>query len=288
MAGPVATLDARVFVVGCPRSGTTLVQSLLNAHPAVRSFPETHAFMESLADPPWDRLGLASRGSTDRIRSFLEDVDRSVLADEVPRVAVTWGRLARALVQVLDAMAAEDGASAWVEKTPDHLEHVDRLETHVPRARFVHVLRNGPDVVASLRDVTRDHPEAWGRGRPWSLEECAEKWAEAVRTSLHHADDEAHLNLRYEDVADDPEATLTSILDHVGLPDRDQVLAGRSAAADEVVRGDEPWKADVAEDVENRNGERFHQALGPEERERVMDLLDGTGLDRFVERPPAP
>jgi hypothetical protein len=284
----VTGVQNRVFVVGCPRSGTTLIQSLLNGHPDIHSFPETHAFIDVSPPLPWARYGLVQRGSIDRIGDFLEDIDRPDLKEKLPRIAVTWGRMARGLVRVLDTMATEAGASAWVEKTPDHLNHVDRLETHVPEARIIHVLRNGPDVVASLRTVTQRHPRAWGRDRSWSLKECAEKWVRAVRASRSRADGDVHLLVRYEDVVADPESVFEEMVDHIGLPWEPSAVERRSEAAGTLVRENEPWKADVGEAIENRNGERFYNALDPRERERVMDLLEGTEVEDLVVRPPRP
>lgn len=284
----MADVETRAFVVGCPRSGTTLVQSLLNAHPSIRSFPETHAFEDVRADLPWRRWGLVRTGAADGIRSFLAEIGREDLADEVPRRAFTWGRLARALVRVLDALALEEGARAWVEKTPDHLDQAGRIAHHIPDARFVHVVRNGPDVVASLRAVTREHPEAWGRGQPWTLEECATKWMDAVRRSLDLVEGEAHELVRYEEVAADPEGVLEGLLDHLSIPWRAEALSDRREAARELVQEDEPWKADVGKAVENRNGRRFHRALDPGERDRVLELLESPDLEDFVEPPPPP
>ncbi|MBJ3773817.1 sulfotransferase, partial [Klebsiella pneumoniae] len=68
----------------------------------------------------------------------------------------------------------------WLEKTPDHLFYIDHLRAAVPDVRFLHVQREGTQVVGSLYRVARDHP-AW---RPFlSLERCVDRWDTARRES---------------------------------------------------------------------------------------------------------
>ncbi len=277
----------RAFLVGCPRSGTTLVQSLVAAHPSVVSFPETHVLTRSIhEDHVLNRLGFVHPRNRRHLHTVLETADRQDLAHLVPRWPLRHRHMVQGLVRVLDRLAEDAGATAWVEKTPAHLHHVDLLMRHVPEARFVHVLRNGPDVVASLHDVTHRHPEAWGGAR--SLERCMTRWLQDVERSLTHRDDPRHLLVRYEEVTEDPETGLERILTHLDLPPEPQGLGDRREGAEALVEAGETWKSGVLEAVTNRNGHRFHTALTEAERDRVMARLQDEGPDDLVAEPPQP
>ena len=65
------TIDRRVFVVGVPRSGTTLVQSLLAAHSTMTSFTESHFFDRHFTRLPPSSLSILSRNPAPRLHEFL-------------------------------------------------------------------------------------------------------------------------------------------------------------------------------------------------------------------------
>ena len=62
----------RIFLVGCPRSGTTLLQSLLAAHPDITSFPESHFFRHLIDNRRWlhRTFGIASKRARTRKIKF--------------------------------------------------------------------------------------------------------------------------------------------------------------------------------------------------------------------------
>jgi hypothetical protein len=141
----------RLFLVGCPRSGTTLLQSLVAAHPQVASFPESHFFTRIISSRPVLRhLGLASLRARPQFTLLLDLLGRPELRTCLPRLAVSPRQYARAFTTVLDTVAREQHKQAWLEKTPRHLEYIDDISALVSNAKFIHLIRNGADVVASL------------------------------------------------------------------------------------------------------------------------------------------
>ena len=207
----------RTFLVGCPRSGTTLLQSLLFGHPDVISFPETFFFIHALNDQgKLHRLGLASVGA----RRGLESLAQLGLIHPCHRhrwAAVRTERsCARIFTAALDGAAARADNALWLEKTPSHLHRVAAIESYVPRAKFVHMVRRGTAVVASLYDVTHRHAEAWGG--PRDIDDCARRWRHDVRLSLVHAGKPNHAFVAYEDLVADPDAVLMRLCRFLELP----------------------------------------------------------------------
>lgn len=217
----------RAFIVGCSRSGTTILQSLLAAHPEIQTFPESHFFSRIYwMDAPYARAELIA---------FLSDAELAENVDEVPDVA---GKdLVRVFVDILDRASRSRGNRMWIAKTPLHLHHIDLIRTMVPRACFVHIIRNGPATVASLVRVTRAHPDLWGGAR--SASDCVARWVDDVRRSLAHLGDPSHHFVRFEHLVTDPDGETGKIFAFFGL-DAGSVQPLPSPGSFVLPR--EPWK----------------------------------------------
>lgn len=238
----------RVFLVGAPHSGTALLQSLLAAHPAVVSFPESHFAPALLSESRSARaLGLAAHGARARLVDFLRTVGRPDLEAELPRMRTVEEHV-HAFVAMLDRLAAERSAEAWIEATSRHLHHMDLLERCVPGAHFLHLVREGRDVAASLYEATRRNAQEW-RG-PWDLARCCQRWLDDLRATRSRAGAANHLSVRYEDLVEDPGRELLRICRSLGLEFDAAMLSDyREAAADVALEG-EPQRGRAQEPIE--------------------------------------
>jgi len=180
--------DKAIFVVGYPRSGTTLVQSLVTAlatDPAVVSFPETHFFnvIEKSLSP--DKDGRVSttdlRAHVDLIR---EKTGLNVSGEEVDDLCgrADGGRLdAHAVFEWIVFLNLRRTIKAplrqipfrWLEKTPYHANFLERIFALYPRAQAIHVVRHPVAAVMSRR---RNFP--FNRDTP--LEDLSRHWAHMI------------------------------------------------------------------------------------------------------------
>lgn len=273
--------QTRVFLVGCPRSGTTLLQSLLAAHPRLVSFPETHFFRVVLArrEERWRRrFGIASSHAPEALARLaaLGVMDGS--SSNQRRRMVTVGQYARLLTNTLDRAAAASGATHWLEKTPDHLLDVREIQRHVRRPNFIHMIRDGRAVIASLFEVKREHPE-WGGLA--TVDRVIEQWRRGLHRSLSWVGRRNHAFVSYERLVADPHRVLFRLCEFLSLPVSDgsveemvrgyareqQRLVGYAQGTPKgyVAQG-EPWKETVAEQIENRNAEKFTALFAPDDR----------------------
>lgn len=236
----------RLFLVGCPRSGTTLVQSLLAAGPELTSFTESHFFDRAFLPPPLDRWRV--RAAADRLREFA--AENNLVPDQarVPFDAADDGPgpAAAAFTALLDSAAADRGYGGWVEKTPDHLFRIGAIRRHVPRAEFVHVLR-GPDAtVRSLVRASRD----WGK--PRSALAFGVKWLLCARLSGRCRGRPGHHVVFYDDLVADPETGARALYAALGLAWSPDIMSRyREVARDLVVSG-ETWKSKNFGDIARR------------------------------------
>ena len=261
-------IGRRLFLVGCPRSGTTLLQSMLAAHPRIASFPETHFFER--VSPRFASVGMASPKRRDRRRllQFLSEVGHPEMECLIPRYAVTLRRSVGAFVEVLDALTLAQGGTVWVEKTPGHLHYIDLVEAHIPDALFIHLVRNGEDVVASLYEVSTEHPEVWGA--PATLEECVTRWTGDLKLTQGHIRKPQHTLVRYEQLLDHPQSVLANLCRFIGVEFDPGMLSEHSSVVQKLVLESEIWKDSARVDGLHRPMVRKFDQLFDQEQQAYI------------------
>jgi len=209
-------------IVGAPRSGTTLLRFMLDAHPLLAIPPETGFLV--LADQ--------FTGQDDATRrEFFEAVTR------YPPDAPAWNdfriphvTFASALSHIVPFSAAEGyralyrlyaerfGKPRWGDKTPMYGLHLPLIARHLPEARFIHVVRDGRDVALSLRQMWFSPGE--------SMEALAAHWSHFVSTARRDGSPTGrYLELKYEDLLCDTRRVLETLCAFIDLPFSDRMLA---------------------------------------------------------------
>ena len=148
------------FVGGCPRSGTTLLQRMLDSHPQLACANDTHFIPRVLEKHQPAALAWAIGGREIPLTNELvvgtlgyhRFYRLGVSADEA-QAAAEQATTYQAFVRHLYDCVAEHHAKTYAaEKTPDYVRHTHVLAGLFPQSRFVHIWRDGRDVVLSLLD----------------------------------------------------------------------------------------------------------------------------------------
>ena len=253
------SIDRRIFIVGVPRSGTTLLQSLLAAHSEIASFTESHFFARHFGLVPGLDKPVLTRNPAPRVREFL--AENNGTAGEAAQWFTDGGRwrlglrpllplqtrpVAHRLLRVLDELALSRDRTTWVEKTPRHLRYIpflEQLSGSDPSPRFVHLVRQGPQVVASLHAASQ-HWE-----RPYDLETCIARWNRDVAFSQSRlAAPNDHFVL-YEELTTQTETTLRRLFAELGLRWEEGILDTYGQVASDLVTQEETWKAHVGRPI---------------------------------------
>ena len=112
-------IKKRIFIVGCPRSGTTLLQSLLAAHPLICSFPETHFFPNTVGSSWRKYLKLASPVAHQKLYAFLDKIGQKDMQNFVPVHGLLLKNYVTAFVKILDELTSvyyTRKLKTWIKK----------------------------------------------------------------------------------------------------------------------------------------------------------------------------
>jgi len=212
-----------LFVTGCTRSGTTLLQRMLDSHPSLAVSDDTRVV------PRWViRLNLGPESPltdqmVDEIVGFRRFGGLGIDEPAARRLAVGAGTFAGFVRALFDEFARRSGKPLAGEKTPGYERYLPFLSRMFPDARFVNIVRDGRDVALSTLEWMT--PERFlGRLALWNEEPvamCALRWRRQVsageqgRSEL--GDDRCFL-VRYEELAATPEPVLRSVAAFLDLP----------------------------------------------------------------------
>jgi protein-tyrosine sulfotransferase len=204
-----------IFIIGVPRSGTTLVRTILDSHPEIACGPET----------PW--LAPHQPRSIGALHRFLCDDKLGVCASfGLDRDTVT--RASRRMAEDLfGAYAHLRGKSRWAEKTPDNLLHLEFLLELFPDARLIHIVRDPLDVAISTsvipehrKGISASHEKLLQLGPGVTVGNNAfnallrrSHWDRLIHAGLSGRD---VLRVAYERLVRSPEVVAREICAHVG------------------------------------------------------------------------
>jgi len=248
---PPTSANEYLFMVGCARTGSTLLQHVLNRSPEICLAPETHFMKRSR------KLGLASRlAAADSPARLRELAERLYTVDpESTRGGWAWlrrnvpieafvdllgqtDRSERALFDLVMRVYAEwakPGTSPRIlgEKTPGHIRHVPQLLEWFPNARILHTFRDPRAIYAS--ELRRRRQGRWGlKSRlpaavaglvdplltPMQMVHTSIRWTQAAQLDRRYESElgDRYLRVRFEDLVAEPDQQLRRVAQFVGLP----------------------------------------------------------------------
>lgn len=272
----------KIFVVGCPRSGTTLVQQLLGAREDIYTCRETH-FFQRIRRRRWlrfvDHLSL-SQNNVINAFEYIRTNNELLLQHDPSRVS-SFPSAVRFLDQLMTSEAQARDKLSWVEKTPRHLHYARLIKRCVPSAQFVHVLRNGKDVVASLVDTARRFPEAGAWKSHAKLDNAIKLYNRFLKESLKYSGADSHVFVQYEHILEDADQVRSNLFASLNLKSESQVF-DLDEVHKRIVRGDEGWKNGFKGEIVDTRLIKYNQIFSEEQKEFINRSLKGKPKDLAV------
>ncbi len=199
-----------IFVVGCPRSGTTLMRRILDRHPSIAICPETQ-FQRLVYSR---RKAFGDLGDLTNRRRLIDEylssrfirrmkLDRAALAERLQREGASYKAMFTTLLRYY---AASQGKSRFGEKTPQHALFLETLCEWFPNAAILHMVRDPHATVASMQRM------------PWRRSAVANAriWLRLNQAARRFHEWRGYLEVRYESLVANPERQIRKICSFVG------------------------------------------------------------------------
>jgi hypothetical protein len=208
---PPALTCAPVFVVGCDRSGTTLLRLMLDTHRSLALPDESHFIIE-LRRGAWRRRSPATTLEKvlahDRFKRWgLDPAHVRRLAEIAP--PRSFDQVMRV---VFAAYAAAHGKPRWGDKSPPYVAHVPVLAELFPDAQFIHIIRDGREVAVSLAE------RRWGPTTPVAGASWWRARVQMARSAGARLGSRRYLEVRLEELIAAPADVLARVCDFLGEP----------------------------------------------------------------------
>lgn len=177
-----------IFIVGSPRSGTSLLRLILDSHPSIACGPETHVLsdMDDSLGRHWVRL---QRYGAEK------EFWHGAYAEVFERFQADY--------------AARRGKTRWADKTPSHAQHLEFVTTLFPEAQVLHVIRDA-------RQVTASALARWGWRRAWTMPATWQRSVTMARAYGNGAEPGRYREIRFEQLVGATEETLRGVFEWLG------------------------------------------------------------------------
>lgn len=202
-----------VFIVGCPRSGTSfLYHLLLSAGGFARFHTQMNVF--DVLEPIFGDLS-SLENKKKMMREWLRSKAFAVsglVANEIEARIMAECRNGSDFIRiVMEEVARKQGVDRWIDSTPTNIPHMLRISRDFPDARFIHIIRDARDVALSLDKRHWSRPLPWDRKR--SLLAAGLYWEWIVRKGRKYGTmlGPRYMEVRYEELVEGPESPLKRI-----------------------------------------------------------------------------
>lgn len=213
-----------VFILGNPRSGTSLLRIMLHSHPEICIPPESHFFL-------WleEKYG---KWNNQFIEVYLDDLyqatkfetwnlDRTELKDYLNNCTIKNYAHLTSLIYNFYALKENKKPKYWGDKNGLWTEKLYKIKLYYPDAFIVHLIRDGRDVACSYKEINiKGVNTLYAPKLPNEIAEIAKIWNSnniAIESFLNTFSEKQFIQIKYEELLISPESILQKILSPMGL-----------------------------------------------------------------------
>lgn len=223
-------LESPIFIFGNPRSGTTLLRLMVNAHPEIVVAPEC-GFAQWLHE---DFKGWKEKNVEDEI--ILQDFIDKLFAS---RKFDTWGLDEKMVAENVISLRPKNYAqlvssiyftyaksksnsfTRWGDKNNYYIDHIELIFELFPNAKAILIVRDGRDVACSYRELAKRKIDSrYSPNLPVSMKEIAAEWRKNNKKALDDLKKFAPSGfhtIRYEDMVTESEEAMVALCNSIGL-----------------------------------------------------------------------
>ncbi|MGI9547443.1 MAG: sulfotransferase family protein [Flavobacteriaceae bacterium] len=241
---------SEIFIVGVGRSGTSLLQSMLNAHSGMTSIPEAQFFRKYVGNSKIRRR--IEKGGALKFKELLTEDQAfqrlSIAPSSLKSLDHDGFSTLEVYKEVIQISKDRKNTSILVDKDPRNLEFMEEISKQIEGAKIIHIIRDPRDVVHSKTKAK------WSANRPFWLhamigEAQLKKGAVMAKT----IDENGYFKLQYEDLLKSPEEVLKRTCNFIDVPYEDRMLHFNESARELVSESEMQWKKETLQPLITTN-----------------------------------
>ncbi|MBV9626128.1 MAG: sulfotransferase [Acidobacteria bacterium] len=210
--------NAPVFVLGCPRSGTTVLYHMLLSAGGFAIYRAESNVLNLLA-PRFGDLR-SPRNRRQLLDCWLESkmfrvsgLDRITVERRVLEECRTGGDFLRI---TMEEVARSQGVERWADCTPEHLLHIPEIHAQLPGSYVIHIIRDGRDVALSYAKQRWAHPLPWDRREHLAVAGLYWEWIVRQGRKYGARLGANYREVRFEELVARPGETLSALGEFIG------------------------------------------------------------------------
>ncbi len=283
-----------LFIIGNPRSGTSLLRLILTSHSEILIPPECGFIIWLLQKyKDWSE----SDNLTVRLDQFLSDlfdckkIDTwqlnkdfvfEIIKSKNPR---NYSELTSSVYEAYGCLINKK-FNVWGDKNNFHLNHLDELQELFNKAKFIHIIRDGRDVACSYREVMRiDSKSPYAPVLPIDIRTIANEWLNNVTKVINCMDkigSYRSITIRYEDLVTNPEPLLRELCMWIGIEYEADMLEFYKFNYKNKLEPDKTldWKKRTLEPISNDTVGQYKEILSNDEQREFLSVAK-LALNKF-------
>ena len=245
-----------LFIVGVGRSGTSLLQSMMDSHSRISFLPETQFVRTYLRNS--EGGSLIDKGEIERV------ISQGKIAERIPdsRIEASLEKLDERSTfktfyeQLLKANGESAELSYYGDKDPRLLDYIETIARNFPKARVLHIYRDPRDIV--LSKIKAD----WSKSRSyWMHAIIGQAQITNGRKKGKEYFGDNFIELQYEELINYPERTLKQICEKLEIEFEDQMLEYQNSSKRLVSTNELQWKKETFKPLIKENVEKWRREL---------------------------
>lgn len=274
------------FILGNPRSGTTLLRLMLNTHSLIGVPPES-GFLQWWFSKykNWEE---SNSGNSKQILAFLNDLMSSKKIED-------WNLNKDLLLEYIIAQKPKNYSQLIDcvyftycykkeiigDKNNYYIHHLDTLETVYPHAKYIHLIRDGRDVACSYKEIKKiNQTLKYIPKVSDNIEEIASEWNKNINNIEQFINTKLSITIKYEDLISTPKETLSDVCNFLGVDFEERMLSYHKTDNNNEPKSTIEWKKKTLEKVDSSNKGKYSQILSNKEIE-IFNQIAAKNLAKF-------